>query len=98
MPAWSLGKAPRGTVFNIELIGGPSPRKKRDEPGPGEYGTPNDKNVRRESPGWKMGKARREQELSHEDIKIPGPGAYEPKLVVCGTVHQLTNYRARLLL
>jgi len=79
MPAWSLGKAPR-SINQVWIIGNADGNAKKKVPGPGEYGIPKINKIRQESPSWKMGTAKR-KELRYGE-KIPGPGAYQPKLNV----------------
>ncbi len=43
---------------------------------------PDDTKVRKGSPGWKMGTSKRGEDLASQAAKVPGPGAYEPKVKV----------------
>ncbi len=52
------------------------------EPGPGAYGAPDIKKVRKGSPSWKMGTSKRTDDSMNHSLKVPGPGAYEPKVRV----------------
>jgi len=68
-------------------IGAEDPKKVKNVPGPGEYGAPDGKGVRKSSPSWRMGTSKRTE--LNQSVKVPGPGAYDPKVKVRTITHRI---------